>query len=235
MLPPQHSRQRNVYYFVEPMAEDDIADVQRVEHECFSTPWSPNTYRRELRHTEMSRYLVARASPTPPPPLPQQGQTRRNSLLGALLAPFARPVLAAPKAALVGYAGVWVTLDEGHVTTIAVHPGQRGRSVGELLLNGLIDQGLELGAANLTLEVRVSNNAAQQLYLKYGFQPVGTRKRYYTDNGEDALIMWTDTISSAAYQSRLRELRQQLFARLRAHAEPRRSEPGEESSRAYPT
>jgi ribosomal-protein-alanine N-acetyltransferase len=99
----------------------------------------------------------------------------------------------------------------------------------------LIDQGIDLGAANLTLEVRVSNIAAQQLYLKYGFQPVGTRKRYYTDNGEDALIMWTDTISSAAYQARLRELRQQLFSRLRAHAEPRRPEPGEESPRAYPT
>lgn len=222
-----------MYYFVEPMVENDIADVQIVERECFSTPWSSNTYRRELRQVETSRYLVARASTAPPPP--HQPQSRRSSLWEALLAPFARPVIVTPKAPLIGYAGVWVTLDEGHITTIAVHPNQRGRSVGELLLNSLIDHGLELGAANLTLEVRVSNLAAQQLYLKYGFQPVGTRKRYYTDNGEDALIMWTDTISSPVYQTRLRELRQQMFARLRAHAEARYAEPGEESSRAYPS
>ena len=70
----------------------------------------------------------------------------------------------------------------------------------------------------LTLEVRVSNLVAQQLYLKYGFRASGTRPRYYTDNGEDALIMWTESVRAAAYQERLRRLRELLFARLREEA-----------------
>ncbi len=86
--------------------------------------------------------------------------------------------------------------------------------MGELLLNGLIDAAYELRAKMLTLEVRVSNAVAQRLYVKYGFQPAGTRPRYYTDNSEDALIMWTESIDTPEYQSRLSELRRQLYARL---------------------
>jgi len=120
---------------------------------------------------------------------------------------------------LVGYGGLWLTENEAHITTIALAPAHRGRSVGELLLNGLIDHALDLRATWLSLEVRVSNTVAQNLYLKYGFRPAGTRARYYTDNNEDALIMWTDPIQSPEYQNRLRELRARLFAKLRAQAE----------------
>jgi ribosomal-protein-alanine N-acetyltransferase len=208
-----------VYYFIEPMVEDDIDQVQQIERHSFSTPWSANTYRHELRSTSNSRYIVARASPTPPPPR-GEGQPARRGLLAALL-----PTLfgSGPRAAkspypVVGYGGLWLNVDEGHVTTIAVAPEYRGRGIGELVLNGLIDQALALNTDMLTLEVRVSNVVAQQLYLKYGFRPSGTRPRYYTDNGEDALIMWTDPIRPAAYQDRLRRLRELLFARLREEA-----------------
>ncbi len=123
-----------------------------------------------------------------------------------------------PAAPVAGYAGLWAVCDEGHITTIAVEPPQRRRGVGELLLNGLIDLGFEMGVEVLTLEVRVSNIAAQRLYAKYGFEEAGRRIRYYTDNGEDALIMTTGALHESSYQAALHTLRWQLFNRLRGHA-----------------
>lgn len=208
-----------MYYFIEPMIESDIERVQQIERRSFSTPWSASTYRHELRNASNSRYIVARASPTPPPPR-GQAQRHRRGLLASLLPSFfgAAPSPAASPYSAVGYGGLWLSVDEGHITTIAVAPEYRGRGIGELVLNGLIDQALALNADMLTLEVRVSNVVAQQLYLKYGFHPSGTRPRYYTDNGEDALIMWTEPIRAPAYQERLHQLRELLFARLRQEA-----------------
>lgn len=207
-----------MYYFVERMTEADIEQVQVIERASFSTPWSANTYRHELRTPTTSRYIVARASSTLPPPRVERPTARRG--LFSLLVPtlFGQTPPPLSPYPIVGYGGVWLSVDEGHITTIAVAPAYRGRGIGELLLNGLIDQAMELHADVLTLEVRVSNVVAQQLYLKYGFRPAGTRPRYYTDNGEDALIMWTDPIRGAAYQEQLRQLREQLFARLREEA-----------------
>ena len=208
-----------MYYFIEPMVEADIERVQEIERRSFTTPWSANTYRHELRHPSNSRYIVARASTAPPPPRNEAQPSRRGLLASLLPAIFgATPGPAPSPYPIVGYGGLWLSVDEGHITTIAVAPEYRGRGIGELALNGLIDQALVLNADMLTLEVRVSNVVAQQLYLKYGFRPSGTRPRYYTDNSEDALIMWTESIHSTAYQERLQRLREQLFARLRLEA-----------------
>jgi ribosomal-protein-alanine N-acetyltransferase len=208
-----------MYYFIEPMTEDDIPQVQQIEAQSFTTPWSASTYRRELRNSQSCRYIVARTSALPPPPEHSQPDSRRSGIFNQLLdALFARHAEAAPPRPIVGYGGLWLTFEDAHVTTIAVDPDHRGRGVGELLLNALIDHAYELGAKQITLEVRVSNTAAQRLYLKYGFQPAGTRPRYYTDNGEDALIMWTDSIEAPEFRARLSELRRLLFARLQAQA-----------------
>jgi [ribosomal protein S18]-alanine N-acetyltransferase len=207
-----------VYYFVERMTDGDIEQVQAIERRSFSTPWSANTYRQELRNHSTSRYIVARASPTLPPPQ-EERRNRRKGLLSTLLPGlFRAPPPARSHYPIVGYGGVWLSVDEGHITTIAVAPEYRGRGIGELLLNGLIDQAINLNADVLTLEVRVSNLVAQQLYVKYGFRPAGKRPRYYTDNGEDALIMWTDPIRNPVFQERLLQLRELLFARLREEA-----------------
>ncbi|NJN16051.1 MAG: ribosomal protein S18-alanine N-acetyltransferase [Oscillochloris sp.] len=208
-----------MYYFIEPMTEADIPAVQQIERQSFSTPWSANTYRRELRNHQMCRYIVARVSATPPPP-PNRQSPRLGGLLGQLFSSLFPPTdQNHTEAPIVGYGGVWLTVDDAHITTIAVDPSHRSRGIGELLLNALIDHAYELHARMLTLEVRVSNTVAQRLYVKYGFQPGGTRPRYYTDNNEDALIMWTEAIDSAAYKAQLAELRKQLFARLRSQAE----------------
>ncbi|WP_449623000.1 ribosomal protein S18-alanine N-acetyltransferase [Robertmurraya sp. Marseille-Q9965] len=91
-----------------------------------------------------------------------------------------------------GYCGVWIIVDEAHVTNIALLPNYRGKKLGETLLTEIMKVAKEKGAKTMTLEVRVSNHVAQSLYRKLGFQDGGIRKNYYTDNQEDALVMWVN-------------------------------------------
>ena len=91
---------------------------------------------------------------------------------------------------LVGYAGMWIIMDEAHITNLAVHPAFRQQGVGEKILYHLMGRSVLLGAERMTLEVRVSNDVAKRLYNRVGFEPSGIRKGYYIDTREDALIMW---------------------------------------------
>lgn len=91
---------------------------------------------------------------------------------------------------VIGYCGVWIVVDEAHVTNVAILPEYRGRKLGEALMGKLIEVAIGKGAKSMTLEVRVTNNVAQSLYRKFGFKNGGIRKKYYSDNQEDALIMW---------------------------------------------
>ena len=111
---------------------------------------------------------------------------------------------------LVAYGGIWVILEDSHVTTIAVLPEFRGRRYGEQMLLHLLDQAIDRGASWMTLEVRESNTAAQGLYRKYGFTTVSNRKGYYSDNNENALVMWAGNLKSDIYKNRLRALRATL-------------------------
>ena len=100
--------------------------------------------------------------------------------------------------------------DEAHISTLAVAPAWRKRGLGELLLWSMLKQAASMGAFEATLEVRVSNHAAQNLYLKYGFERVDRRRHYYQDNGEDAWIMTVSDFDNDAYQARLKQLGQAL-------------------------
>lgn len=91
---------------------------------------------------------------------------------------------------IIGYCGLWVIIDEAHITNIAIKPEYRGKKLGELLLKHSLQVARQLGGLKLSLEVRLSNCTAQNLYKKFGFQPGGIRKNYYIDNQEDALVMW---------------------------------------------
>jgi ribosomal-protein-alanine N-acetyltransferase len=112
---------------------------------------------------------------------------------------------------VVAYGGIWVILEDSHITTIAVHPDYRGRKYGEVMLLRLLDEAIERGASWMTLEVRESNTVAQALYRKYGFTTVSTRKGYYSDNNENALVMWAGNLRSAIYKNRLQALRSALL------------------------
>ena len=105
---------------------------------------------------------------------------------------FAAYVMIELDQVVVGYCGLWIILDEAHITNIAILPNYRGQKLGETLLNKIMSVAKEAGAESMTLEVRVSNEAAKGLYKKLGFQEGGIRKYYYTDNGEDARVMWVN-------------------------------------------
>jgi ribosomal-protein-alanine N-acetyltransferase len=107
----------------------------------------------------------------------------------------------------VAYGGIWLMVDEAHVTTFAVLPGWRRRGVGARLMLSLMELSIQVGAHVVTLEVRLSNIPARTLYQRFGFRPVGVRPRYYSDNGEDALIMTTDPLDSPTMTARIAELR----------------------------
>jgi ribosomal-protein-alanine N-acetyltransferase len=107
---------------------------------------------------------------------------------------------------LVGYAGLLFSVDDGHITTIAVDPEWQRCKVGTRLLVHLCRQAVAKGARNLTLEVRMSNDGAQQLYRTFGFVPAGVRKGYYVETNEDAMVMWAHDVDLPAYTDRLDEI-----------------------------
>lgn len=139
---------------------------------------------------------------TPWPPQAYRSEIETNRLASYLVVRCGGRVI--------GYAGVWLMVDEAHITTFAVHPRWRRRGVGEHLLLALLDVAIARGASEATLEVRLSNLPARRLYEKYGFRPVGLRPRYYTDDNEDALIMTTEPLAGDAMQERLARLRAAL-------------------------
>jgi ribosomal-protein-alanine N-acetyltransferase len=188
-------------YVVERMAPKDVPAVAVMEKLVFAMPWSARAFEYELQHNAMAHFVVVREKPAA---VTEDGL--RAHWWGGRKLPPQQPVL--------GYAGLWLIVDEGHVCTLAVHPDWRGRRLGELLLVTLIERSFSLNASVVTLEVRASNLVAQQLYRKYGFAVVGLRKGYYSDNHEDALIMTTDPISTASYQSLFQELRGHLATAL---------------------
>jgi ribosomal-protein-alanine N-acetyltransferase len=204
-------------YVIEPMTQADVEEVSAVERACFTTPWPTSAYRRELKNPESNRYIVARYL-NPRAIRTRAGAPGGSALrrtLGHYLPWLAPPPAVSPGAyPIAGFAGLWLMVDEAHVTTIGVAPEHRGKHIGEMLFLALVDIAMDMRANWVTLEVRVSNTVAQNLYHKYGLQIAGTRKRYYSDNGEDAYIMWSEPLTSPAFQERLARLRPAFQERI---------------------
>jgi ribosomal-protein-alanine N-acetyltransferase len=163
---------------VELMKVDDLAEVQVIERESFTTPWPPHAYRQELETNRLAHYIVARCDDL-----------------------------------IVGFAGIWLLVDEAHVTTFATRRSWRRQGIGERLILALLDLARTRGAHEATLEVRPSNTAARRLYEKYGFKVVGVRPRYYSDDNEDALIMTTESLDGRHMRDRIARSRDELAAR----------------------
>ena len=107
---------------------------------------------------------------------------------------------------VVGYAGLMLTGSDGHVTTVAVDPDWHRKGLGARLLLALSRAGIRRGCTGLTLEVRMSNEPAKELYRRFGYAPAGVRKGYYTETGEDALVMWAHDVDLEPYRQRLEEI-----------------------------
>jgi ribosomal-protein-alanine N-acetyltransferase len=188
-------------YVVKPMRLRDISKVMEIEHVSFLSPWSARAYRYELLENDLSHYFVVRQRQMERPESSLLARVRRS--LGVGIRP---PIL--------GHSGFWLMVGEAHISTIAVQPNWRRRGIGELLLVAMLDRATELEAEIATLEVRVSNVTAQNLYHKYGFQQVGLRRHYYRDSNEDALIMSTERLTSATFQSQFQQRKRALREKL---------------------
>ena len=121
-----------------------------------------------------------------------------------------RYVVARVGTTVVGYGGVMLSADDAHITTLAVDPAWHRRKIGSRLLLALARAALDLGAGNLTLEVRMANSAAQAMYREFGFAPAGVRKNYYVETNEDALIMWANDIGTSEFAERLARIEASL-------------------------
>ncbi len=167
-----------------PLRLSDLPAVMPIEQQSFPTPTKEKTYHYELSENKLAHY---------------QALTRR---------------VMEQDEQLLGYAGYWLIADEVHISTIAVAPHLRNRGLGELILLNILYLAYDHDAALVTLEVRVSNQVAQDLYLKYEFETVGRRRRYYKDSGEDALLMTIVLQSNHQYRHCLDQKQKQLCARL---------------------
>lgn len=205
-------------YVVSRMTLTDIPRVIEIEKLAYTTPWPSSAYRKELQDNQHAHYIVVRDTLLTASEMPAQApiDSQRRPFPLSL---FPNRPMAAPNtdlSSVVGFAGLWLMVDESHITTIANHPDYRGRGIGELMLSSLIDISFHIDARAVSLEVRVSNSVAQNLYRKYGFKEAGIRRRYYSDNHEDAMIMWTDDINTPSYRQQFADLKAALYRRMQA-------------------
>lgn len=214
---------RQVRYVIERMTMADVPRVIEIEKLSYPATWPASAYRKELQENRWAHYVVLRDK-TLMRPLEavnaEPERPRRPFPLSLFAARPETPVVLPTQSSIIGFAGLWLMVDEAHITTIAVHPDYRGKHLGEFLLSNMIDIAYRIEARWVTLEVRVTNHVAQNLYRKYGFREAGMRPRYYSDNQEDALIMWTEELASASYKERFQQLKQALYQELEAEDEP---------------
>ena len=204
-------------HILAPMHTDDIPEIIEIERESFAVMWPSGSYQQEMKSNRMARYLVLRYRPAlgeVVPPLPVR--PARHSFPLSLF-PWLRPTPPEPdpnRPSVVGYAGLWLMVDEAHITTVAVRRAFRGRGLGKVLILAMMGLARDLGARMVTLEVRKSNAIAIKMYEELGFRQKGVRPRYYTDNGEDALIMWSEELSAPSARQRLDAAKQSLRERV---------------------
>lgn len=202
-------------YYARPMRREDIAQVNEIDREAFPTQWPPADYRHELQNRLAHYIVVADTDKMLGQPgtgaSPQNGFAWLMTILKRLSTPkhnHNSTTSTQNIEYIAGFVGIWILADEAHIINIAVRETYRHQGIGELLLISAIDVAKELKARIMTLEVRVSNLVAQNLYRKYNFTQVGQRRGYYTDNREDAFIMSTEDIVSTSFQTQFQQRKQ---------------------------
>ena len=209
-------------HYIRAMEPRDVPQVSQIEREAFPPPWPATNFKRELTSSNLVHYFVAceKASDSSEEDAGIEGVSSpglQGSRLGVLKSGLKRLLgiknsPAAPSQFVLGFAGLWFMADEAHVSNIAVREVYRRQGIGERLLIATIELAIERKARFITLEVRASNKSAQALYRKYGLVEAGTRRGYYMDNKEDAVIMTAEAITLPTYLARFQGLKQ-------AHAE----------------
>ena len=177
------------------MTADDVGVVRRVERAAYPDAWSRRTFEHELRNA-FARYLVA---------LDDGVAGERRAV--AWRRGWRRLLFGTGGPPVIGFVGVWFMGDQLHIATIAVDPARQGDGLGARLLLTCFELAFEAELETIALEVRVSNANARALYERYGFSVAGRLKGYYTDDGEDALVMVTAALSEPSTRARVEALR----------------------------
>jgi ribosomal-protein-alanine N-acetyltransferase len=203
-------------YYIRLMQEKDIPQVLELDREAFPTQWprpTYNSFKQELRN-RLARYIVVckpntftREPERETLSLPVWEKLLHLKNIFNFRSSVSTENPPPAKEYIIGAAGFWLMVGEAHITTIAVRESYQKQGIGALLLIAVMDMASQLNAHMVTLEVRISNTTAQSLYSNYGFYQTGLRKRYYSDNGEDAYIMSTDTISVESFDTYLQEIK----------------------------
>lgn len=205
-----------VAYLIRPMEDADIPQVTEIDREAFpgESLFRPYTSYKQEIHNSLAHYIVA-CIEKGTGPKPSREDRQKKSWLKRLLGHHHLAISTSAvqnnlysKEYIVGFAGFWTMLNEAHIIAIAVRNNYRRKGIGEGLLISVIEVATQLHANVITLEVRASNVVAQALYKKYGFRVAGNRPRYYSDNGEDAVFMSTDTITLAPFQAHFQRLKE---------------------------
>jgi len=198
-------------FYLRRMQPGDIRQVNEIDREAFPENIPAPNYLREMNNG-LAHHVVAcdTARTYYLPQTPPESRRRRfwraaRDRIKAYFDPGFLPP--AGQEYIPGFVGLWVLAGEAHLTTIAVRAADRGRGVGELLVIAAVLRAYQLDCSFLTLELRVSNTVAQNLYLRYGFEEVGIRRGYYTDNREDARLMSTPKLISDDYREQFQKLR----------------------------
>tara|TARA_B100000029_G_scaffold513132_1_gene611760 strand:+ start:4737 stop:5384 length:648 start_codon:yes stop_codon:yes gene_type:complete len=192
-------------FSLRPMVKDDIDQVSTIERESFPTLWPPTSYRKEITN-KIAEYIVCVCDHEYLTVTKQSNGWRRWLRKKGRLVTVKKRLVA-------GFLGVWYMGGEAHIVTVAVKGEFRRRGIGELLLIGSLELATARDAQVLTLEARESNNIAKALYAKYGFLEAGLRKRYYSDNHEDAVIMTTPDIKTSGFQQFISEKKKEFDLR----------------------
>jgi ribosomal-protein-alanine N-acetyltransferase len=182
----------------------DIPAVVAIDRVSFDPAWSARSYTYEVGESAYSHMVVLEQSEDEKPRqtwrrfVPNLGGNGRDE-----------------EKQIVSYGGLWHIMDESHISTIATHPGFRGRGLGEIVLAGMIRRSITLRATYIVLEVRVSNIVAQNLYRKYEFETIALKPKYYHNNGEDAYDMRLSLEGNQEYIARFESRYQELMERYR--------------------
>ncbi|MCX6003083.1 MAG: ribosomal protein S18-alanine N-acetyltransferase [Chloroflexi bacterium] len=199
------------------MRRQDISQVIEIDHEAFPIEWPPTNFVRELGN-KLAYYIVAyetqKVNLRPnPKPTEKERPVRLFDRLQSLFSRRQTPqdMSSKEEPQILGYAGMWIMVDEAHITSIASRKEQRHQGIGEAMLICLIEMAMKHQARIVTLEVRASNQIAQNLYYKFNFDQLGTRKSYYLDNKEDAVIMSTEYIGSPSFKEKFRQTKKDYY------------------------
>ncbi|MFB2839142.1 ribosomal protein S18-alanine N-acetyltransferase [Floridanema evergladense] len=207
---------------IQPLTTDLLPAVVELDQKCFAGLWTLEGYQRELEspNSDVLLILTERGSREAEKQGSRGAEDKNSSCPLVPLSPcplVPSPQSPVPSPRLLAMGCQWAILDEAHITIVAVSPDYQHQGLGQAMLLALLSRARQRGIERATLEVKASNQPAISLYQKFGFKVAGTRRGYYQDTGEDALVLWLNGLQYPEFTQTLADWEQQMRLRLGAY------------------